>query len=226
MCDAFLQRAARAKPGDAGRDEMTEGSEFDAKAREWDDAGKIERARQVADAIATAIPWLWRAQVLEYGAGTGLLGFALRNHAAHITLADSSREMLAVAAEKIRVARASDLSVLPLDLTTDPPPATRFDVVCSLLTLHHVPDTAGLLRAFHGMILPGGALCIADLDAEDGSFHGAGVDVHPGFERTALRNLLEAAGFADVRYQTACEVERPVGSGRRYPVFLATARRP
>jgi len=134
--------------------------------------------------------------------------------------------MLAVAGEKIRAAGATDLSVLPLDLTREAPPATRFDVVCSLLALHHVPDTAGLLRTLHGMILPGGALCIADLDAEDGSFHGAGVDVHRGFERATLRSLIEAAGFADARFQTACEIEKPPGSGRRYPVFLATAWRP
>jgi len=202
---------------------MREGSEFDARAREWDDAGKIERARRVADAIVAAIPWLSRARVLEYGAGTGLLGFALRGRAAHVTLADSSREMLAVASEKIEAAGAADLSVLPLDLTRDLPPAARFDVVCSLLTLHHVPDTAGLLRAFRVMTLPGGALCIADLDAEDGSFHGPGVDVHRGFERATLRTLIEAAGFADARFQTACEIEKPTGSGRRYPVFLATA---
>ncbi|HTP29563.1 MAG TPA: class I SAM-dependent methyltransferase [Anaeromyxobacteraceae bacterium] len=205
---------------------MRKGSEFDERARAWDDAGRIERARQVADVIAAAIPWLSRARVLEYGAGTGLLGFALRDRAAHVTLADSSCEMLAVAREKIRGAGVANLTALSLDLTADPPPAICFDVVCSLLTLHHIPDVSGLLRTFHGMILPKGVLCIADLDAEDGSFHGAVANVHRGFERSALRGLVEAAGFADVRFQMACEIEKPPSSGRRYSVFLATARRP
>jgi 2-polyprenyl-3-methyl-5-hydroxy-6-metoxy-1,4-benzoquinol methylase len=200
-------------------------SEFDAKARGWDDAGKTERAQKVADAMAAALPELSRARVLEYGAGTGLLGFALRGRAAHVTLADSSREMLAVAREKLAATGAANLSVLPLDLTTDPPPAARFDVICTLLVLHHVPDTAALLRTFHGLLMPGGALCLSDLDAEDGSFHGAVGDVHHGFDRDALGRTISAAGFADVRFQTVAEVERPPGSGRRYPLFLATARK-
>jgi 2-polyprenyl-3-methyl-5-hydroxy-6-metoxy-1,4-benzoquinol methylase len=204
---------------------MREQNEFDAKARSWDDAAKLDRARRVADAIAVAVPALPLARVLEYGAGTGLLGFALRGRAAHVTLADSSREMLAVAREKIAASGATDLSALFLDLTTDPPPATRFDVVCSLLVLHHVSDTAALLRTFHGMLAPGGSLCLSDLDAEDGSFHGAGVDVHHGFERGALGRLIEAAGFADVHFQTVAEIEKPSGGGRRYPLFLALARR-
>ena len=66
-----------------------------------------------------------------------------------------------------------------LDLTRDPPPPGRFGLVASLLALHHVPDVDGILRAFHSTLEPGGILCISDLDLEDGSFHGPGVDVHP-----------------------------------------------
>jgi 2-polyprenyl-3-methyl-5-hydroxy-6-metoxy-1,4-benzoquinol methylase len=200
-------------------------SVFDAMARGWDDAAKVDRARRVAEAMATALPELSRAQVLEYGAGTGLLGFALRGRAAHVTLADSSREMLAVAREKIAASGATDLSTLSLDLTVDPPPATRFGVICSLLVLHHVPDTARLLATFHGMLAPGGAVCLSDLEAEDGSFHGAGADVHHGFDRAVLGRKLQAAGFSGVQFQTVTEIERPAGSGRRYPLFLAIARR-
>jgi 2-polyprenyl-3-methyl-5-hydroxy-6-metoxy-1,4-benzoquinol methylase len=200
-------------------------SEFDAKARTWDDENRNDRAQKVADAIAAAVPELPRARVLEYGAGTGLLAFALRGRAAHITLADSSREMLAVAREKIAAAGAGDLAVLPLDLTVDPPPTQPFDVICSLLVLHHVPDTAALLRTFHGMLPPGGALCISDLDAEDGSFHGHDAHVHNGFDRAALGRLLEAAGFRGVRFDTVGQVEKPPRSGRFYPLFLAVARR-
>jgi 2-polyprenyl-3-methyl-5-hydroxy-6-metoxy-1,4-benzoquinol methylase len=203
-------------------------SVFDAKAREWDDAAKIERARRVADAIAGEVPGLARARVLEYGAGTGLLGFALRGRVAHVTLADSSREMLAVAREKVAASGATDVSVVELDLTTGSPPAGRFDVVCSLLVLHHVPDTANILRTFHGMLPPGGVLCVSDLDAEDGSFHDAAEHghVHHGFDRGALGRALAEAGFAGARFRTVGEVEKPPGSGRRYPLFLATATRP
>ena len=94
----------------------------------------------------------------------------------------------------------------------------------SLLVLHHVADTAQALSAIYDLLLPGGHLALADLDAEDGSFHdpfAEGIH-HRGFERSALVEAAKAAGFVEVRTVTATEIER---DGRRYPLFLI-ARRP
>ncbi len=92
--------------------------------------------------------------------------------------------------------------------------------------LHHVRDVDAILRAFHALLRPGGTLCVSDLDAEDGSFHGAGFEGHHGFRRDALAASLAAAGFRDARFETVFEIEKPgVAGARRYPVFLAMARR-
>jgi ubiquinone/menaquinone biosynthesis C-methylase UbiE len=199
-------------------------NEFDQRARTWDaDPAKAERARKVADLVAARIPALAEARVLEVGAGTGLLGFALRDRVAHVTLADSSTEMLAVAREKLRAHGPCNVDVVKLDLAADPLPAERYDVVCALLVLHHVADTEALLRKLHGVLEPGGHLCVSDLDTEDGSFHGPGFDGHAGFDRKALAAAMERAGFAEVRFETAFEIRK---AGRTYPAFLATARRP
>jgi hypothetical protein len=94
------------------------------------------------------------------------------------------------------------------------------------MALHHVPDVDGILRAFHSTLEPGGVLCVSDLDLEDGSFHGPGVQVHPGFDRAALEGKMRAAGFGPVRFSTPCEVRKDVeGEGRTYPMFLAIASR-
>ncbi len=203
-------------------------NEFDIKARGWDaDPAKRERARKVADLVAARVPLLARARVLEVGAGTGLLGFALRDRAGHVTLADGSAEMLAVAREKLRAEGPCNVDVMALDLVEGPFPEERFDVVCALLVLHHVPDTGALLRRLHQVLVPRGHLCLSDLDAEDGSFHGHGFAGHNGFDRAWLAESLERAGFADVRFETAFEIQRPVQGGelRTFPAFLAIARR-
>jgi predicted TPR repeat methyltransferase len=201
-------------------------TDFDARAATWDaDPQKVARARRVAAAIAERVPALAGRRVLEYGCGTGLLGFALRPRVASVTMADSSAGMLEELRRKIAASGLDGLTPLRLDLATDPPPADRFDLICSLMTLHHVPDTAGLLRAFGGLLEPGGMVALADLEAEDGSFHGAGAEVHHGFDRAALRAKLEAAGFEEVRVENVLEIRREAaGDARRYPVFLATAR--
>jgi 2-polyprenyl-3-methyl-5-hydroxy-6-metoxy-1,4-benzoquinol methylase len=205
---------------------MASPSEFDAKARTWDlDTSKSDRARNVADAMAARIPGLPGARVLEYGAGTGLLGFALQGRVRHVTLADSSAEMLAVAREKLQASGASNVAVVSLDLATGPAPAERWDVVCSLLVLHHVADVDGLLRRLREVLAPGGHLCLSDLDAEDGSFHGPGFRGHCGFDRVTLLSSLRRAGFLDAHVETVFEIEKPVrGVLRRFPAFLAIAR--
>lgn len=209
------------------QDAPTRASDFDARAKTWDeDAVKHERATRVASVLAERLPELSRKTVLEYGAGTGLLGLALQPLVSEVTLADSSREMLAVAQQKIAARGLRNARTLPLDLTNDPVPDARFDVVCTLMTLHHIPDTDGILRAFHQLLPAGGTLCVADLDREDGSFHGAGFTGHSGFDRAELQRRLERSGFRGVRFETVFEVAKETAAGRRsYPVFLALAER-
>ncbi len=201
--------------------------DFDAKAQEWDnDPVKLERAAAVAAAIRNRVRLSPDLSALEYGCGTGLLSFALSRELGSITLADSSAGMLAVLREKIAASGADHLRPMRLDLTVDPLPAERYDLIYTLMTLHHVSDVDRILRDFHALLRPDGALCIADLDREDGSFHGAGFDGHHGFEREALRDQLAQAGFGEIQFDTCYMMRKSQGEGaREYPVFLAVARK-
>ena len=201
--------------------------DFDAKAQEWDnDPVKLERAAAVAAAIRNRVRLSPDLSALEYGCGTGLLSFALSRELGSITLADSSAGMLAVLREKIAASGADHLRPMRLDLTVDPLPAERYDLIYTLMTLHHVSDVDRILRDFHALLRPDGALCIADLDREDGSFHGAGFDGHHGFEREALRDRLARAGFGEIQFDTCYMMRKSQGEGaREYPVFLAVARK-
>jgi 2-polyprenyl-3-methyl-5-hydroxy-6-metoxy-1,4-benzoquinol methylase len=118
------------------------------------------------------------------------------------------------------------MTPLKLDLLADPLPAQTFDLIVTAMTLHHVPDTDHILRVFHDLLNPGGTLCIADLDQEDGSFHGLEVDVHHGFDQADLGRRTAQAGFGEVQFQTVFTITKERESGTQdYPVFLMTARR-
>jgi len=201
--------------------------DFDDKAITWDsDPTKRERALAVAAALRQRVPLAhdWRA--LEYGCGTGLLSFALHADLGELTLADSSPGMLAVLRGKIDAAGLTHLHPLALDLLTDPLPADRYDLIYTLMTLHHVADVARLLRTFHDLLRPGGWLAVADLDQEDGSFHGPGFTGHNGFDRAALRAQLADAGFGEVDFSTGYVMKKATDQGmREYPLFLAVAAR-
>ena len=200
-------------------------NEFDAKAATWDTPEKIERAQIMADAILADSAELELDSALEYGCGTGLVSLALRDKIKKIVLADISDGMLAVIKQKIQSLQLDNLLPVKLDLTIETPPADRFNLIYSLQTLHHIPNTQQIIEVFYLMLKDGGRLFIADLDLEDGSFHGEGFDGHNGFVREELRSLAISVGFRDVKFQNIYSIIKTTANGesRVYPLFLMIA---
>jgi ubiquinone/menaquinone biosynthesis C-methylase UbiE len=201
---------------------------FDERAKDWDsDPKKVERARVVADAIRAALPLSTDMTALEYGCGTGLLSFALQSDLGQITLADTSQGMLDVLSGKIAAAGVTNMHPVKWNLSNEPAPKERFDITYSLMVLHHLPDPQTVLHKFHTLLEPHGYLLVADLDKEDGSFHTDGTtDVHKGFARGELQQMVEAAGFENARFSTVYEIKKKVNDAEKtFPVFLMSARK-
>lgn len=200
--------------------------DFDERAKTWDDDPmKTARAQAVAEALRARIPGIEKMSGFEYGCGTGLLSFALQPYLQRIVLADNSTGMLDVLREKIAACGIANMVPTKLDLTTDPLPEQRFDITYSLMTFHHIPDTDAILRDLHTLLAPGGHLCIADLDQEDGSFHSHDPSVHNGFDRGDLARRAEQAGFRNIAFATVFTIRKGQPE-KSYPVFLMTAERP
>ena len=196
-------------------------SSFDEKAATWDDEAKTERARVVAEAIRRAVAPSGSTRLLEYGAGTGLVSQELAGSVGPITCADSSAGMREVMQSKVaNGALPSTTRIWDLDLSGGSVPDERFDLVVTVMTLHHIPDLTPVLDGFAGVLADGGHLCVVDLVKEDGSFHSdSDFHGHHGFDAGDLSAQLESVGFTDVRVEKVHEVVR---DGATYPLFLAT----
>ena len=201
-------------------------SSFDEKAATWDDdPSHVERAQVIADAIREAIPLDSSVRLLEYGAGTGLVSQALRDAVGPITMADTSTGMRKVMEDKIAAGVMTGARVWDLDLATAPLPAPdeRFDLIVTVLTLHHLPQLEPVLSNFANLLTEGGHIAVVDLDEEDGSFHGHGFDGHHGFDHARFADDLRRAGFTNVSVHPCHHIVR---DGQTYSLFLATATRP
>ena len=201
-------------------------SEFDDKAADWDTPERLERAHILADTIRAHVPLGPNMHVIDIGAGTGLLGLDLLHEVGSVVLTDPSEGMIKVARNKIEAEGIIDASAHVFDFPAiAPPPGAPFDLAVSLLVLHHVEDTLATLRSIHAMLMPGGRIALIDLDEEDGTFHDAdqpGIH-HHGFDRARLVKLAVTAGFVEVETRIVHDLDR---DGRRYPLFLLTARKP
>ncbi len=203
-------------------------SKFDSRAKTWDmDVEKTIRAQKVGDAILEEIRNLLPCRAFEYGCGTGLVSLYLRSHVSKIVCADSSKGMLDVLKGKVTKAGVLNIFPIELDLISSPALDEKFDIIYTMLTLHHIIDTDKILAAFYSMMDSGGFLFIADLDREDGSFHGEGFDGHNGFERNPLRDKAISVGFKNIKFKTITEVIKEVSSGemKAFPLFLMTAKK-
>jgi len=193
---------------------------FQHKAEDWDSRPvPAQISAGVYDALTRALDLKADDDVLDFGAGTGLVGAKLAPHVGRIFAVDVSRAMLDKLAQKPELKgkveiRCQDIVDEPLDV--------QVDLIVSAMALHHVEDTLTLLERFHAHLRPSGRIALADLDSEDGSFHPPDTEgvFHQGFDRDELGALLEKVGFSEVSFTTACEVDR---EKHRYPIFLVTA---
>lgn len=65
-------------------------------------------------------------------------------------------------------------------------------------------------------------MCIADLDKEDGTFHGLGFTGHNGFDTIELSEKLKKIGFNNVSNKICYKNVKKCEDGqvRTYPVFV------
>ena len=198
-------------------------SDFDNLAREWDkDKIHLERSAAIASALETMVLLDPSMKAMEFGAGTGILSFLLKDRLKEITMLDSSSEMIKVCEEKIAFYGTRHIKARLMDLETADTGQT-YDLIYSQMVLHHVTDVERMLGKFHTLLNSGGALAIADLYPEDGSFHGPEVKVHLGFDPEGLKESLSNIGFKKVAYKTCFVMKRE--SGRTYPIFLLVANK-
>ena len=204
-------------------------SRFDEAAAQWDNnPGRVNLARAVGEAIGRAVPFQpdWRA--LDYGAGTGLLTLNLQPRVAAMVALDSSTAMLEKLTQKLAAAAITNVQTRHWDLEAKPFPDTGFDLVVSSMTLHHLRSVPLVLNRLAEVLNPGGGLAVADLDSEDGSFHGQADDVfHHGFERGQIAEWLTNAGLRWVSVSDAHTMSKPSPTGevRSYGIFLAVGQK-
>jgi len=183
---------------------------FEGRAKDWDNDSRIKRSKIVAEKINEIIGNKKYNSAMEYGCATGLISLNLYDKFKKLTLMDSEREMIKIVKDKVDKYKKSKVFPIQIDLMNEAYKAENFDLIYTSLTLHHIPDTKKIIKAFYNLLNENGMLCIIDLDKEDGSFHINQKDFngHNGFEHRYMEDIFEDVGFLNIESNTFYKGEK------------------
>jgi 2-polyprenyl-3-methyl-5-hydroxy-6-metoxy-1,4-benzoquinol methylase len=194
---------------------------FKHKAQDWDKGDiRVNGAKKISDAINESVHLHKDMEILDFGVGTGLLGFSIAPQVKKVYGVDTSAKML----EKLQEKNTPELSIETYNQNIIKEPIEKeFDGLISSMTLHHIEDLDAFFETIYKNIKKGGFIAIADLEEEDGTFHSDNTGVfHFGFEEEKLVNAAKKAGFTNTAFENINTINKP---HRDFGVFLFTAKK-
>ncbi|RLA75553.1 MAG: class I SAM-dependent methyltransferase [Epsilonproteobacteria bacterium] len=192
---------------------------FSHKASKYEqNKNRVQNVKNIARAITKSINFNNSMEIMDFGSGTGLLLEQIAPFVKKITAVDMSPSMNEQLKNKKDMI-GCELDILQIDLSKEKP-KQKFDAIISSMTIHHIKDTKKLLNDFYDMLNKNGAIALADLETEDGSFHTEDTGVfHFGFDKKEIQKLTKQVGFKNVAIQTVSVAKKPYGD---YAIFLLT----
>lgn len=199
---------------------------FDEAATTWDaKPERMQMASKFAGVVGEVIKNKGYNTALEYGCGTANVSFCLKDYFKSIIASDAAQGMIDEVNKKLLVSDIKNIIPVVLDLENISFPE-KFDVIYTLMAMHHVNNVEHVIAEFSKMLNKEGMLIIGDLEDEDGDFHPypENQDVHFGFERTYLENILIKHGLKIIEFQTFHQMERThTGTSKVYNLFSLSA---
>lgn len=192
---------------------------FEEKSKNWDKGDvQTSTAMSIANAIKSNFSLNKEMEILDFGVGTGLLGFEIAKYTKQVYGVDTSTAML----EKLEKKNSDELNIIAYnqDIIKNPLEKT-FDGLISSMTLHHIEDLDAYFNTIYKNINKNGFIAIADLESEDGTFHSDNTGVfHFGFNKDELCSIVKKAGFKNVVFENITTIKKPK---RDFGVFILTA---
>lgn len=199
---------------------------FAAKAAEWDTPSpRTAMAEKFVQEIKGLNIVSDSSHVVEFGCGTGLVGINFVENAKKVTFVDNSPAMLSVLKEKISFLNSTNCEIIEGSYP-EMSAIEKSDLFIALMSVHHVESIEEMAKAFHSSLKPGGKVIVGDLRTEDGSFHGAELVPHNGFDEKELSKTFVDAGFVIEKFYTFNTMHRTLsdGSEKDFDQFIMIAK--
>lgn len=197
---------------------MNKENRFDQNAATWDASNMRQMlAKNIYEGMMKNVEFKDDMELIDFGAGTGLLSRNIALHVKNVLGIDTSSGMLA----KLNELGCENISTLHVDICKYET-EKKYDGIVSAMTMHHVEHLDELFTKLHELLKDGGFIAIADLMEEDGTFHSDNDGVHHfGFNEENISEIAKKHGFSEVKYQRIFDVQKD----KPYGIFLLSARK-
>ncbi|MDX4065239.1 class I SAM-dependent methyltransferase [Aliarcobacter skirrowii] len=201
-------------------------SKFDDRAKDWDKKQTtLDRTEACIENIRKNVDLKNVKKILEYGCGTGLVSFALKNNSNKVIGFDNSIGMVEEFNNKAKERALDNIKAFKHDIENDNIEENSFDLIVTSMSLHHIKNLDIFFKKASKALRTGGTLCINDLEKEDGTFHkkynNEGV-YHFGFSKEELEEICFKLGFSNFIYERVFVFKRDYGD---YPLFNFYAKK-
>ncbi len=164
-----------------------------------------------------------KARYADLGIGDGLLTLMLAEVAESVTAVDLSSQMLDALNQRASRRGIKNIETVEGEIEDLPLEDVSFDVVVLSQALHHARVPAQALKEAFRITRPGGRVLLIDLLAHGEEWVRDKLqDRHLGFTESALENLVQSAGFEEVRVERAARDPQPP----HFMTLIATGQRP
>ncbi|HCQ88640.1 MAG TPA: class I SAM-dependent methyltransferase [Clostridium sp.] len=200
---------------------------FDFEAKSWDDDKRIARAKLISEEIDKWLGEKINNNAMEFGCGTGLITFNLKNKFKDIMMVDNSAGMIEEVNKKIKNQNVNNIRTWCGDID-EIDEKNKYDVIYTSMTLHHIVNISKVLEKLHSLLSLEGELYIVDLVEEDGTFHSSekGFEGHNGFNQNDLMETLKNIGFKDIRNKVFYKGIKSIEERNvDYELFIMVARK-
>jgi ubiquinone/menaquinone biosynthesis C-methylase UbiE len=195
---------------------------FNEKANMWDTEYRIKRAGVISEKIRSLVCINKNTSILDFGAGTGLIGLNFVDQAKDVIFVEQSSEMASVLKSKIERYSKKQCDIYS-DLENNDLREKRFDLILSSMVFHHIRNIQEVGNRLYKLLNNGKYLCIVDLMPDDGSFHEneKGFDGYNGFDPLWLSEQFECCGFIYKEYEVFFKDLRNNGKKQfEYSLFI------
>lgn len=176
------------------------------------------------EAIGRALVYLVPdLDVVDLGAGEGLISLLLSKNARRVCCVDASAKMVQIGTENAEKNGVENLSYLLGDIEAVPLDDESFDLAVLSQALHHAQKPEVALQEAYRILRPGGKILIIDLKQHQ--FEKARelyADIWLGFSENSLYQLLQGCGFQKIEVNVAAREEVEP----HFETILSVAQRP